>query len=332
MVKDFQNTPMAAGVRGRAKPLPIPLSSADIASATASPNSLRTSQEGQPVTLVYLDGQWLDREAAKVSVFDHGFLYGDGVFEGMRVYGGKIFRLREHVERLYDSAKAILLAPPVGQEEMIAITEEGVRRAGLQEGYLRHIVSRGPGDLGLDPRKCQRPSVVIIFDRIAVWPAERYEQGLSLITAGTPINQREALSPRVKSLNYLNHIMAKVEATNAGADDAIMLDASGHIAEATGMNLFLLRKGTWYTPAVHSGLLRGVTRDAMIELIRAAGHPLVETVLNRYDLYTAEEAFLTGTAAEVAPIRSVDNRVIGIGKVGPATAELRARFHQLVRS
>ena len=284
------------------------------------------------MTLIYLDGQWLDRETAKVSVFDHGFLYGDGVFEGMRVYGGKTFRLQEHVERLYDSAKAILLTPPIGQEEMVALTEEGVRRAGLQEGYLRHVVSRGPGDLGLDPRKCLRPTLVIIFDRIAVWPPERYEEGLVLITAGTPINQREALSPRVKSLNYLNHIMAKVEATNAGADDAIMLDATGHIAEATGMNLFLLRKGTWFTPALHSGLLRGVTRDTMIELIHEAGHRVVETVLNRYDLYTAEEAFLTGTAAEIAPIRSVDNRVIGIGKVGPFTADLRARFHRLVRS
>ena len=284
------------------------------------------------MTLIYLDGQWLDRDTAKVSVFDHGFLYGDGVFEGMRVYGGKIFRLRDHIERLYDSAKAILLTPPIGQEEMIALTEEGVKRAGLQEGYLRHVVSRGPGDLGLDPRKCPRPTVVIIFDRIAVWPPERYEQGLTLITAGTPINHREALSPRVKSLNYLNHIMAKVEATNAGADDAIMLDAAGHIAEATGMNLFLLRKGTWYTPALHSGLLRGVTRDAMIELIGEAGYPMVEAVLNRYDLYTAEEAFLTGTAAEIAPIRSVDNRLIGIGKVGPVTSDLRARFNKLVRS
>jgi branched-chain amino acid aminotransferase len=284
------------------------------------------------VTLIYIDGQWLDRESAKVSVFDHGFLYGDGVFEGMRVYQGRTFRLKEHIDRLYDSAKAILLTPPMSQEEMAAITVEGVRRAGLAEGYLRHVISRGPGDLGLDPRKCPRPSVVIIFDHIAVWPPERYEQGLVLVTAGTPINHREALSPRIKSLNYLNHILAKVEATNAGADDAIMLDSTGHVAEATGMNLFLLRKGCWYTPAPHSGLLRGVTRDAMIELIRSAGQQVSETLLNRYDLYTAEEAFLTGTAAEVAPIRSVDGRVIGAGRVGPVTSDLRERFHKLVRS
>jgi len=282
--------------------------------------------------LVYLDGQWLDRESAKLSVFDHGLLYGDGVFEGMRVYGGKVFKLAEHVDRLFDSAQAIMLQVPMSRAEMIAATEEGVRRSGLQDGYLRHIVTRGVGDLGLDPRKCPRATVVIIFDVIAIWPAERYEQGLTLVTAGTPINQREALSPRVKSLNYLNHIMAKIEATNAGADDAIMLDSSGHIAEATGMNLFVWKKDTLYTPAVYAGLLRGVTRDVIMEVAAAAGHRVVETVLNRYDLYTAEEAFLTGTAAEVAPIRMVDGRIIGEGRAGPVTRDLRARFLRLARS
>jgi len=288
---------------------------------------------GKPGTsaLVYLDGQWLDKATAKVSVFDHGLLYGDGVFEGMRVYGGKTFRLREHIERLYDSAQAILLTIPMNREELIAITEEGVRRAGLQEGYLRHIITRGIGDLGLDPRKCPRASVIIIFDTIAIWAPERYDQGLTLITAGTPINQHEALSPRVKSLNYLNHILAKVEATNAGADDAIMLDPAGHIAEATGMNLFVWKQNTLYTPAVYAGLLRGVTRDAILEIAHEAGYKVVETLLNRYDLYTAEEAFLTGTAAEVAPIRMVDGRVIGAGKAGSVTRDLRNRFQQLVR-
>lgn len=284
------------------------------------------------MTLIYLDGQWLDKSSARISVFDHGLLYGDGVFEGMRVYGGKTFRLAQHVERLYDSAKAILLDVPLSQAEMIRVTEEGVRRSGLTEGYLRHVITRGVGDLGLDPRKCPRASVIIIVDTIAIWPAERYEQGLTLITAGTPINHREAMSPRVKSLNYLNHIMAKVEATNAGADDAIMLDPAGHIAEATGMNLFVYRHGTLSTPPAHAGQLRGVTRDAIIELARVAGYQVVETMLNRYDLYTAEEAFLTGTAAEVAPIRMVDGRVIGPGKAGPVTLDIRARFQQLVRS
>jgi branched-chain amino acid aminotransferase len=281
--------------------------------------------------LVYLDGQWLDKATAKVSVFDHGLLYGDGVFEGMRVYAGRTFRLREHVERLYDSAQAILLTVPMTREEMIALTEEGVQRAGLQEGYLRHIVTRGVGDLGLDPRKCPRASVIVIFDTIAIWAPERYEQGLTLITAGTPINQHEALSPRVKSLNYLNHILAKVEATNAGADDAIMLDPAGHIAEATGMNLFLWKQNALYTPAVYAGLLRGVTRDAILEIAHEAGYKVVETLLNRYDLYTAEEAFLTGTAAEVAPIRMVDGRLIGAGKAGSVTRDLRTRVHQVVR-
>ncbi len=291
-----------------------------------------TAPRTQSAALVYLDGQWLDRESAKVSVFDHGLLYGDGVFEGMRVYGGKTFRLAEHIERLYDSAQAINLKVHMSKAEMIAVTEEGVRRSGLQDGYLRHIITRGVGDLGLDPRKCPRAGIIIIFDVIAIWPPERYEQGLSLITAGTPINQREALSPRVKSLNYLNHIMAKVEATNAGADDAIMLDSGGFIAEATGMNLFVWKKNALYTPAVFAGLLRGVTRDAIIELAAEAGYKVVETMLNRYDLYTADEAFLTGTAAEVAPIRMVDGRIIGEGKAGPVTRDLRARFQRLVRS
>jgi branched-chain amino acid aminotransferase len=284
------------------------------------------------VALIYLDGQWLDKDTARISVFDHGLLYGDGVFEGMRVYGGRTFRLQEHVDRLYDSAHAITLTVPMPREEMIAITEEGVRRSGLQDGYLRHIVTRGVGDLGLDPRKCPRASVIIIFDTIAIWSPERYEQGLTLVTAGTPINQREALSPRVKSLNYLNHILAKVEATNAGADDAIMLDAAGHIAEATGMNLFVWKKNVLYTPAVYAGLLRGVTRDVIIEIATEAGYRVVETMLNRYDLYTAEEAFLTGTAAEVAPIRMVDGRVIGSGRAGPVTRDLRARFQAAVRA
>ncbi|MDX2119699.1 MAG: branched-chain-amino-acid transaminase [Gemmatimonadota bacterium] len=283
------------------------------------------------MTLIYLDGQWLDKASAKVSVFDHGLLYGDGVFEGMRVYGGRTFKLAEHVARLYDSAKAILLDVPISREEMIRVTEDGVKRAGLSEGYLRHVITRGVGDLGLDPRKCARASIIIIFDTIAIWPAERYEQGLTLITAGTPINHREALSPRVKSLNYLNHIMAKVEATNAGADDAIMLDPAGHIAEATGMNLFLWKRGVLSTPPAYAGQLLGVTRDTVIALAGEAGYPVRETMLNRYDLYTADEAFLTGTAAEVAPIRMVDGRVIGAGKAGPVTRDLRARFLKLVR-
>jgi branched-chain amino acid aminotransferase len=280
--------------------------------------------------VIYIDGKWHDRDSAKVSVFDHGLLYGDGVFEGMRVYGGKTFKLSEHVDRLYDSAKAILLEIPMTKAEMMAATEEGVKRSGLKEAYLRHVVTRGVGDLGLDPRKCPRASVIIIFDTIKLWPNELYERGLNVITAGTPIPQRESLSPRVKSLNYLCHILAKIEGTTSGADEVIMLDSAGHVAEASGMNLFLLKKDVLYTPATWTGILKGVTRDVVIEIATEAGHRVVETVVNRYDLYTADEAFFTGTAAEIAPIRSVDARVIGEGKRGPVTQDLQARFREYV--
>ncbi|HWA17089.1 MAG TPA: branched-chain-amino-acid transaminase [Gemmatimonadales bacterium] len=300
--------------------------------ATSSRPAPSAAPKSANVPLVYLDGQWLDRDTAKVSVYDHGLLYGDGVFEGMRVYNGKTFKLKEHVDRLYDSAQAILLNPGMSKAEMIALTEEGIKRWGQQDGYLRHIITRGVGDLGLDPRKCPKASIIIIFDAIAIWPAERYEVGLTLITAGTPINHREALSARVKSLNYLNHIMAKVEATNAQVDDAIMLDASGHVAEASGMNIFVYKNGVLSTPALYAGLLRGVTRDTVLDIAREAGIKVQETMLNRYDIYTADEAFLTGSAAEVAPIRMVDGRVIGAGKAGPITKDIRARFQKLVRS
>ena len=284
------------------------------------------------MTVIYIDGQWYDRNNAKISVFDHGLLYGDGVFEGMRVYGGKTFKLKQHVDRLYDSAKAILLEVPISRDEMMAVTEEGVRRSGLKEAYLRHVVTRGVGDLGLDPRKCPRASVIIIFDTINLWPAERYEAGLSVITAGTPIPQRESLSPRVKSLNYLCHILAKVEGTTANADEVIMLDSAGHVAEASGMNLFVVKEDLLYTPAVWSGILKGVTRDVVIEIATEAGHRVVETIINRYDLYTADEAFFTGTAAEIAPIRMVDGRTVGAGKAGPVTRDLMARFRQYTRA
>jgi branched-chain amino acid aminotransferase len=283
------------------------------------------------VSLIWIDGQWYDRDSAKVSVFDHGLLYGDGVFEGMRVYGGKVFRLEEHVDRLYDSAHAIWLTMPIPREEMIRVTKEGVRRGRLAEGYLRHIVTRGVGDLGLDPRKCARATVIIIFDTISLWPRERYEQGLTVLTAGTPMPHREALSPRVKSLNYLPHILAKVEGIHAQVDEVLMLDSAGYVAEASGMNLFIVKRGELRTPPAYAGILRGVTRDVILELAAAAGIPAREEPLNRYDVYTADEAFFTGTAAEIAPIRSLDGRTIGAGPVGPVTRELITRFHTLTR-
>ncbi len=281
---------------------------------------------------IWLDGKWYDRETAVVSVYDHGLLYGDGVFEGIRVYGGKIFRLADHLERLYDSAKAIWLDVPMPVEQMAAVTEEAVRRSGITEAYIRHIVTRGVGDLGLDPRKCPKPSVIIIVDTIKLWPEEVYETGLKVVTAGTPIPQRESLSPRVKSLNYLAHILAKIEGVQAGADEVLMLDSSGSVAEGSGQNIFVVKHGRIATPPPYAGILKGVTRDVVMELARAAGHEVRETMLNRYDVYTADEAFFTGTAAEVVAIRQVDGRLIGAGKSGPITRDLRARFQALVRS
>ncbi len=284
------------------------------------------------MSIVYVDGKWLPKEQAMVSVFDHGLLYGDGVFEGIRAYGGKIFRLREHLERLYDSAKAIWLTMPLEIAELTRLHEEGLKRSGLSDAYIRTVVTRGPGDLGLDPRKCKSPTVIIIIDKIALWPEERYSQGLTVVTASTPTPHRESLSPRVKSLNYLPHILAKIEGIVANADEVIMLDAAGFVAEGSGANLFVVRRGELATPAVHSGILRGVTRDAVIELAHAAKHPVHETTLNRFDVYTADEVFFTGTGAELIHARSVDGRLIGDGGAGPVMAALRDRFRKLVRA
>jgi branched-chain amino acid aminotransferase len=231
---------------------------------------------------------------------------------------------------MYDCAKAVDLTIPLAQDEFGRVIEETVRRSGLREAYIRPIVTRGVGDLGIDPRKCPKPTVIVIVDEISIWPPERLEQGLSVITAGTPIPHREALSPRVKSLNYLCHAMAKLEANNAGADEALMLDSSGHIAEGTGQNLFVLKRGVLRTPPLWAGILAGVTRAAVMELAGDAGIPMREELLNRFDVYTADEAFLTGTASEIAPIRSYDGRPIGTGKRGPVTKDLMARFKQLV--
>ena len=298
---------------------------------SAKPSAMPAAA-GAGTPVVWLDGKWCDRGTATVSVYDHGLLYGDGVFEGIRVYGGKIFRLHEHLERLYDSAKAIWLTIPMSRDEMAAITEEAVRRSGIAEAYIRHVVTRGVGDLGLDPRKCPKPSILIIVDTIKLWPEQVYEAGLNVITAGTPIPQKESLSPRVKSLNYLAHILAKIEGIQAGADEVLMLDSAGAVAEGSGQNVFVVKHGKIRTPPPHAGILKGVTRDVVIELASEAGYELEETILNRYDVYTADEAFFTGTASELVAIRQVDGRVIGAGRAGPVTRDLRARFQALVRS
>ena len=283
------------------------------------------------MSLIWIDGQWHDRGTATISVFDHGLLYGDGVFEGMRVYGGRAFRMAEHLDRLYDSAQAIWLTPPIGKDEMARVTEEGIARAGITEGYLRHVVTRGVGDLGLDPRSCARPTAIIIFDMIKIWPPERYTKGLVMMSAATPMPDRETLSPRVKSLNYLPHIMAKLEGIHAQMDEVLMLDRGGYVAEASGMNVFIVRRGAVTTPPAWTGVLRGVTRDIVLELAAEAGLPAREEPINRYDVYTADEAFLTGTAAEIAPIRSLDGRQIGAGPIGPVTRTLMDRFKALTR-
>ncbi len=281
-------------------------------------------------SIVWIDGQWHDRGTAVVSVFDHGLLYGDGVFEGIRAYGGRVFRLAEHLDRLYASAKAIWLDVPITKAEMGRIVEEGVTKSGIREAYIRLVVTRGVGDLGLDPRRCPKASVFCITDTIRLWSPESYEKGLIAITAATPINHRESLSPRVKSLNYLTHILAKLEGIAASVDEVIMLDSTGHVAEASGMNLFVITNGIVRTPPPYSGILRGVTRDTVLDLAREAGYATEELPLNRYDLYTADEVFLTGTAAEVVGISKLDGRAIGSGTAGPVTKDLAARFRAYV--
>jgi branched-chain amino acid aminotransferase len=258
-------------------------------------------------------------------------LYGDGVFEGIRVYGGKVFKLQEHLDRLYDCAHAVLLTVPIAKAAFGAVIEEAVKRSGLSEAYIRPIISRGVGDLGVDPRKCPTPTMIVIVDAISMWSPERYEQGLAVITAGTPIPHRESLSPRIKSLNYLSHCMAKLEANVAGADEALMLDSAGHVAEGTGQNIFVVKAGALRTPPLYAGILAGVTRAVVMQLAVEAGHSVKEEMLNRFDVYTADEAFLTGTASEIAPIRSYDGRSIGAGKAGPITRDLMTRFKAYVK-
>lgn len=281
---------------------------------------------------IWIDGEWHTKESGKVSVFDHGLLYGDGVFEGIRVYAGKVFKLQEHLDRLYECAHAVLLDIPMPKAEFGKVIVEATRRFGAPEAYIRPLVTRGMGDLGIDPRNCGRPTMIVIVDAIKIWPPERYEQGLSVITAGTPIPHREALSPRVKSLNYLCHALAKLEANVAGADEALMMDSSGHVAEGTGQNIFVVKKGVVTTPPLHAGILAGVTRGVVMELAREAGHQVREDMLNRFDIYTADEAFLTGSASEIAPIRCYDGRDVGSGKLGPITRDLMARFKAYARA
>jgi branched-chain amino acid aminotransferase len=281
---------------------------------------------------IYLNGKLVPQEEAVVSVFDHGLLYGDGVFEGLRSYGGKVFRLEQHVRRLFESAQAICLEIPMSQAEMCQATQETVTSNRIDDGYIRSIVTRGAGTLGLDPNRCSNPQVIIIADAIALYPKELYEKGLEIITSSVIRNHPAALSPRVKSLNYLNNILAKLEGLQAGCLEALMLNHKGEIAECTGDNIFLVRDGVLSTPSMESGILGGITRDAVVELAHAAGIEVREVPLTKHDVYVADECFLTGTAAEVIPVVKVDNRKIGTGVPGPVTRDLTERFHTLART
>ena len=280
---------------------------------------------------VYLNGKFVDESKAVVSVFDHGLLYGDGVFEGIRSYDGLIFKLREHIARLFESAHTLMLRIPLSQAECVAVVKQSLRINQLRDAYIRFVVTRGEGDLGLDPRKCAQPTVFVIADRIELYPKKLYEQGLELITVATQRNVPEALNPQIKSLNYLNNILAKIEAINAGYEEAIMLSHSGYVTECTGENIFLVKGKRLLTPPPYIGVLRGITRRTVMELGVKQRLDVREELLTRHDLFNADEVFLTGTAAEIVPVVKIDGRVIGGGTPGSATKKLQHAFRALTR-
>ena len=278
---------------------------------------------------IFLNNKLVDEKDAVVSVFDHGLLYGDGVFEGTRVYDGNIAFLPEHMDRLFDSAKVIALDIGMTKDELIAATVETCKANGIRNGYLRHVVTRGVGTLGLNPYLCKQAQVIIIAADIQLYPAEMYEKGMRIITAGTIRNMAEAVNPRVKSLNYLNNIMAKIEAINAGVMECLMLNAQGFVAEASGDNVFAVKGNTLLTPPTWCGGLQGITRDKVMQLARELGMNVQEAVMTRYELWTADEMFLTGTAAEVIAVVELDKRQIGTGHPGPITQKLVQAYRQL---
>ncbi len=281
---------------------------------------------------IFLAGKLVPKEQAVVSVFDHGLLYGDGVFEGIRVYGSKVFLEDEHVIRLYESALAIRLVIPMTQAEMKQAVRDTVAANNITDGYVRLIVTRGAGTLGIDPARTANPQVIIIADTISLYPQELYDNGLKLITASTMRNHSAALSPRIKSLNYLNNILAKIEGTDAGTVEALMLNHKGEVAECTGDNIFIIKDGVLKTPPPEAGILEGLTRNAVMKLATEAGIEVQQTPLVRHDIFIADECFLTGTAAEVIAVVSLDGRTIGTGKPGPITGDLLQRFQKLTRS
>ena len=282
--------------------------------------------------IIFMNDRLVPEDEAKVSVFDHGLLYGDGVFEGLRSYSGRVFRLDAHLDRLWASARAICLEIPLAKAAVAKAVNDTLAANKLVDGYVRLVVTRGAGSLGLDPNRTKNPQVIVIADTISLYPREFYEQGLKIVTAATQRVQSAALSPRIKSLNYLNNIMAKLEGLRAGCVEALMLNHKGEVAECTGDNVFVVRSGVLLTPPPDAGILEGITRNAVMELARAAGIDCREATLTRHDLYTADECFLTGTAAEVIPVVDIDGRTIGAGTPGPITKQLTTAFHALVRS
>ncbi len=280
---------------------------------------------------IYLNGEYVKEEAAKVSVFDHGLLYGDGIFEGIRAYHNRVFKLDQHIDRLYENAHSIMLNLWLTKEEMKEVVLETLRKNGLRDAYIRLVVTRGYGDLGLDPAKCPKATIFCIAAKIQLYPQELYDTGLVVNTVATRRNSNEATNPRFKSLNYLNNIMAKMESKLTGTIEAIMLNNEGHVAEATGDNIFIIKNGVLITPPTYAGVLEGVTRNAVMEIARQRGMEVKETLFSRHDVYSADECFLTGTAAEVISVIKVDGRVVGSGKPGKITKELNTEFRELTK-
>ncbi|OQB10946.1 MAG: Branched-chain-amino-acid aminotransferase [Candidatus Omnitrophica bacterium ADurb.Bin205] len=281
---------------------------------------------------IYIDGKFYKKEDAKVSVFDHGLLYGDGVFEGIRSYSRLVFKLKEHIDRLFESAKSIMLNIPLSKDQVIKAVIATLKENKLNDAYIRLIVTRGEGDLGLDPRKCKgKATIIIIADKIALYPKEIYREGLKIVTVPTIRNLPEALNPQIKSLNYLNNILAKIEAVNSGCDEAIMLDSLGYVAECTGDNIFIVKDNHLYTPPQCMGTLRGITRDAVIEVAKRLRIGVHEHVITRHEVYISDECFLTGTAAEIVPVVMVDGRVIGSGKPSKTTLRLMGKFKEITK-
>jgi len=280
--------------------------------------------------VIYLNGEYVTKENAMISVYDHGFLYGDGIFEGIRIYDGNIFKCKEHLQRLYDSAKSIMLTIPLSIGEMQDTLVETIRRNELRDGYIRLVVSRGPGDLGLDPRRSPKANVIIIVEKLSIYPEEAYRDGLRTVSVSTRRNVPDALNPKIKSLNYLNNILVKIQANLAGVGEAIMLNSQGYVAEGSADNIFLVKNGVLFTPPAYVGALEGITRAAVIELCERLGLKLKEEPFTLHDVYVADEVFFTGTAAEIIAVREVDGRIIGEGKAGPITTQLLGEFRKLV--